>query len=99
MRLVSQDKVVDVPYENGALSLSYGVKDVVINYHCSYATKGTELAKYSSQEKALKAMEMVRDKYLHEKSYDDGKGGVLYATRNSSMSTVFQFLKDDEIEV
>lgn len=97
MRLVSQDKVVDVPYENGFLQLEHWDEYVAICYH--YSTEIVRLAEYSSQEKALKAMEMLRDKYLHEKSYDDGKGGVLYTTRNSSMSTVFQFPKDDEIEV
>lgn len=121
MRLVSQDKVVDVPYENGALSLSYGVKDVVINYHCSYATKGTELAKYSSQEKALKAMEMVRQAYTGVTIFQNVEPteDVLEILKNMSMqpmlitstmnqhteridnycNVVFQFPKDDEIEV
>lgn len=93
MRIISQNGNVDIPYIKARIV--HANNQVIASVGAWDYTMGV----YSSNEKAYKAMEMLRDKYLREKSYDDGKGGVLYATRNSSMSTVFQFPKDDEIEV
>lgn len=65
MRIISQDGTIDVPYEYVALVVSGGkYKDT--EYACIYchnvsAPHGTKLAEYSSKEKALKAMEMLRE--------------------------------------
>ena len=123
MRLVSQDKTIDVPYENGAVVLGFdGPRSAsVIHYYNHYSTRGTKLAEYSSQEKALKAMEMVRQAYVGVTIFQNVEPteDVLEILKNMSMqpmlitntmnqhteridnysNVVFQFPKDDEIEV
>ena len=67
MRIISQDGTIDVPYDYFSLSIASGkYKDV--EYSCVYchnisSPHGTKLAEYSSKEKALKAMEMLREAY------------------------------------
>nr|DAJ78322.1 MAG TPA: PHOTOSYNTHETIC REACTION CENTER CYTOCHROME C, LIPIDIC-SPONGE PHASE, PHOTOSYNTHESIS, REACTION [Bacteriophage sp.] len=98
MRIISQDETIDVPYNFFSLSVASGkCKDV--EYACIYchnisAPHGTKLAEYSSKEKALKAMEMLRETFF--KSENEGiyrDGGYYY------YSPFFQFPKDDEVEV
>lgn len=68
MRVISQDGTIDVPYEYVALVVSGGkYKDA--EYACIYchnisAPHGTRLAEYSTKEKAIKAMEMLREAYV-----------------------------------
>lgn len=112
MRIISQDGTIDVPYEYVALVVSGGkYKDV--EYVCIYchnisAPHGTKLAEYSSKEKALKAMEMLREQ--HEKvaflktiiNTEKGASFVrgLSETEFDKMTqNYFQFPKDDEVEV
>ena len=67
MRVISQDGTIDVPYDYFSLSMSSGkYKDVEVAYIYCYnlsSPNGTKLAKYSTKEKALKAMEMLRETY------------------------------------
>ncbi len=68
MRIISQDGTIDVPYDYFSLSVAGGkYKDA--EYACIYchnisAPHGTRLAEYSSKEKAIKAMEMLRETYV-----------------------------------
>lgn len=66
MRVISQDGTIDVPYEmvviqkfrNAIYFLNRnlsGVKDLI---------NDIELAEYSTEEKAIKAMEMLREAYI-----------------------------------
>lgn len=68
MRIISQDGTIDVPYNLFSLSVACGkYKDVeyaCIYCHGIYAPHGTKLAEYSSKEKVLKAMEMLRKSYV-----------------------------------
>lgn len=65
MRLISQDGMIDVPYEYGSLSVGVGhfedVEFSVIKYRNVSSPNGTKLAEYSSKSKALKVMEMLRE--------------------------------------
>lgn len=67
MRIISQDGTIDVPYNCSSLSVAGGkYKDVeyaCINCHNTSAPHGTKLAEYSSKEKALNAMKMLRESY------------------------------------
>ena len=67
MRIVSQDGTIDVPYDYFSLSMSSGkYKDVEVAYiycHNLSSPNGTKLAEYSTEAKALKAMEMLREAY------------------------------------
>lgn len=106
MRIISQDGTIDIPYNLFSLSVASGkYKDV--EYSCIYchnisAPHGTKMAEYSSKEKAIKAMEMLRNEY--GKHYL-GQGGAM-ATANFYVPAfgfippkVFQFPKNDEVEV
>ena len=68
MRVISQDGTIDVPYDYFSLSIASGkYEDVEVTYiycHNLSSPNGTKLAKYSSREKALKAMELLRETYI-----------------------------------
>lgn len=67
MRVISQDGIIDVPYEISSLSMAVGkhedVEYAAIYCHNSSTAMGTKMAEYSSKEKAQKAMEMLRIAY------------------------------------
>mgnify|MGYP003216281616 CR=1 FL=1 len=116
MRVISQDGTIDVPYDYFSLSMSGGkYKDVEVAYiYCQNSSSpiGTKLAEYSTEAKAIKAMEMLREQYKAlevlkvlangtaehmEKSFKlDEFAGYNRAYRDMN---VFQFPQDDEIEV
>lgn len=68
MRVISQDGTIDVPYDYFSLSIASGkYEDVEVS--CIYchnlsSPNGTKLAEYSSREKALKVMELLREVYI-----------------------------------
>ena len=97
MRVISQDGTIDVPYENFVFGITL---DNYISAVMDTAVRTTEvvngiMAKYSSREKALKVMELLRESYLK----------FAHATNNDSFYTffdnpkVFQFPADDEVKV
>lgn len=106
MRVISQHGNVDLPYENVAV---FKVDNTVMA-RCD----GFEytLGAYSAKEKAIKAMEMLREQYKRLetlKLYTKGSredireiltldelGCTILKTRKLN---VFQFPQDDEIEV
>lgn len=66
MRVISQDGTIDVPYENFVFGITL---DNYISAVMDTAVRPTEvvnriMAKYSSREKALKAMELLRETYI-----------------------------------
>ncbi len=96
MRVISQDGTIDVPYENFAFGITL---DNYISAVVDTAVRPTEvvngiMAKYSSREKALKVMELLRESYLK----------FAHATNDNSFYTffdnpkVFRFPADDEVE-
>ena len=112
MRVISQDGTIDVPYNFFSLSVASGkCKDV--EYACIYcrnlsAPHGTKLAEYSSKEKALKAMEMLREAYENNEFYHHTSATDVFKEVASLLSNeefdkltseYFQFPQDDEIEV
>ena len=97
MRVISQDGTIDVPYENFVFGITL---DNYISAVMDTAVRPTEvvngiMAKYSSREKALKVMELLREVYLK----------FAHATNDDSFYTffdnpkVFQFPADDEVKV
>ena len=112
MRVISQDGTIDVPYDYFSLSIASGkYEDVEVAYiycHNLSSPNGTKLAEYSTEEKAIKAMEMLRERhtdnvfcrediqYKAEIMLDEG----LDIVREMMMKCeYFQFPKDDEVEV
>lgn len=66
MRVISQDGTIDVPYENFVFGIAL---DNYISAVMDTAVRPTEvvngiMAKYSSREKALKVMELLRETYV-----------------------------------
>mgnify|MGYP000008294778 FL=1 len=80
MRLVSQDGKFDVPYEIAALSRT---GNIIRAYVPIVGEKGTVMAHYSTDGKAMQVMEMLHD------AYHDAK-------KSNSSSTLY-FPKDDEV--
>lgn len=68
MRVISQDGIIDIPYDYFSLSIVSGkyedVEVACIYCHNLSSPNGTKLAKYSSREKALKVMELLRETYI-----------------------------------
>jgi hypothetical protein len=88
MRVVSQDGIVDLPYEQAIIGLSarFGNKVLATDLanRCNFY-----VAEYSSNVKAKKAMEELRECYLTVMK--TGSGSVDYPK-------IFQFPQDNEIE-
>ena len=97
MRVISQDGYTDITYEDFVFSATDDwkikvAKDVV---YTTGQGKLRVIAEYSSREKALKVMELLRESYLK----------FAHATNNDSFYTffdnpkVFLFPADDEVKV
>ena len=94
MRVISQDRSMDYPYDKSVVFLDpYNENNVIIHF------VGDEecliLGKYSTKEIALKVMELLREAYLK----------FAQATNDNSFYTffdnpkVFLFPSDDEVKV
>ena len=79
MRLVSQDGTCDIPYNLCSVYMlkAYDCYKVLASH-----TENYTLATYSTEQKALKAMRMLRE-----------------GCSEQFLFTIFQFPKDEEIEV
>ena len=112
MRVISQDGTLDVPYDYFSLSMSSGkYKDVEVAYiYCQNSSSpiDVKLAKYSTEAKALKAMEMLRKVYENNVFYHCTAGSKRFEEVQSILSEeqfqkatteYFQFPQNDEIEV
>lgn len=100
MRIVSQDGTIDYPYENSMVFLDsrieYGVSIQVIGY-----TKIEKLAKYSTKEKAVKAIEELRYAYLCNERLRQGVELPDDATVKllEGICGLYRFPQDNELEV
>lgn len=66
MRVISQDGTMDFPYESSSVSIHGGCINGRIYVRmqlCGGYDDSVDVAEYSSKEKALKAMEMLREAY------------------------------------
>ena len=99
MRLISQNGAIDVPYEMSAIRNDDGL---IILCIAGDTGKGSVIARYSTSEKAEKAMEMLHKEYG---KHFFGQGGAM-ATANFYVPPfafippkVFQFPQDEDVEV
>lgn len=111
MRVISQDGTIDVPYDYFSLSIAKAkivsgkVEDrnvFSIFCHNLSSPNGTKLAEYSSEEKTLKAMEMMREqymKYMEVEGHADLTGQGIVQPNFWVLPKVFRFPQDEEIEV
>ncbi len=89
MRIISQSGRFDIPYENAV---------VYLEYESVIAKVGDEryaMGKYSTEEKAFKAMEMLREVFLKFSTATNRDN--FYEFFNEPK--VYQFPQDEEIEV
>ena len=80
MRLISQDEINDVPYEE--VSIERKENEIWCGYSSTlskYCT-GKLFAKYSTEDKAIKAMEM-----LHDEWRDYGECGIFYFPKDEEI--------------
>ena len=109
MRLISQNGAIDVPYEMSAIRNDDGL---IILCMAREIGKGSVIARYSTSEKAEKAMEMLREQYSRlqvvkilasgtcehmEKSLS--KYEFLECNLKYREMNIFQFPKDEDVEV
>ena len=106
MRIISQDGMFDFPYENIAISTGHRGDNkefyIFANFVNCAEQKPQILARYSTEKKAEKAMEMLRDAYLSRMELDGGYDTVhgCYIQPNYwVLPKVFQFPKDEDVEV
>ena len=97
MRVVSQNGLIDVPYKLTAFHICSGK----IRMNMAGDTgRGTVMARYESDEKAIKAMEMLREVYVDcntcaQRRSSNGAVSLSAYVRNA----VFQFPECDEVEI
>jgi hypothetical protein len=113
MRLVNQNGTIDVPYDICAISLGeHGSKHIIYIRSKLFDDKFCAFADYSTEAKALKAMEMLRKQYSKfEVSKVIACGSAEVMSKKLTQPkveetisqfwdiTIFQFPKDEEIEV
>lgn len=102
MRVISQNGKYDLPYEETTLQIfnsgkvaAYSLVDLLSNDYI-------EIATYSTAEKAKKAVEMCREKYLTRMELDGGydmTNGCYVQPNYWVLPKVFQFPADEDIEV
>lgn len=104
MRIISQNGLLDVPYESIAISpYSKNMATIVGTFPGNDLGKGDRvyiLAEYSTEEKAIKAMEMCRVEYGKYYSVSGGTNAFTGVTMQPGVfmyPKVFQFPADDEI--
>lgn len=114
MRILSQDGMVDLPYESIGIFINYHNKTDIIAYPTGSYSPDDEywrLAHYSTEDKARKAMEMLQKAYsplLIIKDLGDGieadikpNDWKINRTEPTGIreNYYFRFPTDDEIEV
>lgn len=114
MRVISQSGKIDIPYENFVFSIlnssggNYGIVAVKNVVEPPKVFMNSLIATYSTEERALKAMEMLRKAYEDNEFYhymsatDTFEKAVSYLSNEEFKEVTteyFQFPQDDEIEV
>lgn len=93
MRVISQDGTFDMPYEEVIIQ-RFKSRIYFLNKNLTGVeslSDDMQIAEYSAEAKAIKAMEMLREAWINESvEFEDG----IY-----HRNIVFQFPQDDEIEV
>ena len=109
MRIISQNGAIDVPYEMSSIRND---DKLIILCMAGETGKGSVIARYSTSEKAEKAMEMLREQYSRlqvvkilasgtcehmEKSLS--KDEFLECNLKYREMNIFQFPQDEDVEV
>ena len=102
MRIISQDGTLDIPYEQ-VIVQRFKERIYVLNKNLTGVEQlvdDMQIAMYSTEEKALKAMEMMKQAFLTRMELYGGYDYVsqCYVQPNYwVLPKVFQFPKDNEV--
>lgn len=99
MRIISQEGlqgIFDFPYDK-CLVYIYGDKKSIKLQPLGEVEGEYVMAIYTTEEKALKAMQMLRDSYLGKDFGYKCEEGILYHARETVQAKIFQFPKDEEV--
>ncbi len=110
MRVISQNGTMDFPYDNSLVFLHEScIKgNTCVEIQLCGDTEIDIVAEYSTEEKAVKAMEMLREAYNNNEFYHctattntfQEAMGILSSEKFKEVtSEYFQFPQDEEIEV
>lgn len=110
MRVISQDGTMDFPYDSSWVSVYGGCvnRRIFVRMHLCGYDDSVDVADYSTKEKAIKAMEMLREAYNNNEFYHctattntfQEAMGVLSSEKFKEVTNeYFRFPQDDEIEV
>ena len=94
MRVISQDGTKDFPYDSSSVSIYGGCVNGRIYVRmqlCGGYDDSVDVADYSTKEKAIKAIEMLRKAWIN--------GAIEFTHGIYHRNIVFRFPQDDEIEV
>lgn len=106
MRVVSQDGRLDFPYENSVVFIHPREKNIV-QLQMTGDYESTTMAQYSTEEKAKKAMEMLRLAYENNEFYHHTANSERFVEicnmlskeeYKKSTSEYFQFPAEEELE-
>lgn len=100
MRIISQDKEFDLPYEETTLRAFANGEIGAFSLIDLESNDFIVTAKYSTKEKAIKAMEMCRQEYGKYYSVQGGVSAITGAVTQPGIFTypkVFQFPKEEEV--
>ena len=111
MRVISQDGTMDFPYEISTIFIHPRIENVIAIQPAG-DSEFSIIGRYSSKEKTIKAMEMLREQYKALEVFRVLASGTTEHMEKSFNSdelkeyirayhdiNVFQFPQDDEIEV
>ena len=101
MRIISQDGIFDLPYEQAVVA-RFDEKVIAYPFNDLESSDYIQLASYSTEEKAIKALEMCRREYGKYYSVDGGVSLVTGAVAQPAIFNypkIFQFPEDEEVEV
>ena len=93
MRIISQDRMIDVPY--GQISIERRENEIWCGYSSTMSEHciGKLFAKYSIESKAIKVMELLHEMYKWEKMEETYGNGVY------DYCPIFQFPREDEVDI
>lgn len=107
MRVISQNGTMDFPYEISTIFIYPRIENAIA-IQSAGDSEISIIGRYSSKEKAIKAMEMLRKVYENNVFYHCAAGSKRFEEVQSILSVeqfqkatteYFQFPQDDEIEV
>mgnify|MGYP000844528068 FL=1 len=101
MRIISQDKESDLPYEETTIQAFEDGTVAAFSLTDLESAASITMAEYSTKEKAIKAMEMCRQEYGKYFGTQGGISPISGAVTQPGIFTypkVFQFPKEEEVE-